>query len=307
MRAALIVAMVLIAVGFGKAVAQVSTACKFKTCTGGTPVLHDDNGYRFETSSTVYPMNRTGRVIYQTCVENKSSRDFEINWYIPGPDSWLLKGCALKSPRQKIRQDTVDGYKSCLRYGNQWFPDRAEFVPHRSDLQATADEKRKDCTDLISEETRQLASNKPGSEAVETAELRQPVDEELEAFAPLDPREPSATMVHVVAHVSMLVSEDLKSFKHTVRWEVAKAYENGPTYKAGNLFFAPENASVRQTYANTFGVSADAPIPVIPEKPLTAEFNMPAHPDLASVRFRLLSSAGTPIASVFVPIWLPAQ
>jgi len=108
MRMVAAIAIGLSLINCGDALAQVVSECKFKTCGGGTPVPHNDNGYRFETSSIVYPMNNTGRVIYQTCVENKSDRDFEFKWYIPGPDSWLLRGCALKSPRQKIKTPLTD-------------------------------------------------------------------------------------------------------------------------------------------------------------------------------------------------------
>jgi hypothetical protein len=172
-------------------------------------------------------MSGTGRVIYQTCVENKSDREYEINWYIPGPNSWLLRDCALKNPRQRSREDTVNGYRSCLRYGNEWFPDRAEFVPHRSDLPAIDDERQKDCKQVIAEEPRKRADN-ASNERVETADLRTPVTEELEAFAPFDPKAPEETMVHVVAHVLVEASENLKSFKHTVSWDIAKAYAKGP-------------------------------------------------------------------------------
>jgi hypothetical protein len=314
MRTAAIVAIGLSLISFGDAMAQVLSGCKFKTCSGGTPVLHNDNGYRFETSSIVYPMNRTGRVIYQTCVENKSNREYEINWYIPGPNSWLLRDCALKSPRQKIRQDTVDGYRSCLRYGNEWFPDRAEFVPHRDDLQAIEDEKQKDCTQVIVEEPRKIVeeprrragNTTSGYERVETADLRTPVTEELEAFAPFDPKEPEETMVHIVAHVLVEASENLESFKHTVRWDVAKAYEKGPPYQ-GNLLVSPDNAVVREVYQKIFGAGRAAAVPVNPEKPLVAEFAMPARPDLGSVRYRFLTASGVPVASIFVPMWLPGQ
>jgi hypothetical protein len=246
MRTAAAIAIALSLVSSGDAVTQVISGCKFKTCSGGTPVLHNDNGYRFETSSTVYPMSGTGRIIYQTCVENKSDRDFEIKWYIPGPDSWLLRDCALKSPRQKLRQDTLDGYRSCLRYGNQWFPDRAEFLPHRSDLQSIADEKQKDCRQVIAEEPRQRANDATsGNEKIEAADIRTPVNEELEAFAPFDPKEPDATMVHIVAHVSLEPSENLQTFKHTIRWDVGKAYEKGPAYQ-GYLLVSPDNAVIRE-------------------------------------------------------------
>jgi len=298
-------AMIAIGLGLfssGDAPAQVAPACQFKTCSGGTPVLHDDNGYRFETSSIVYPMKGTGRVIYQTCVENKSDRDFEINWFIPGPDSWLLRGCALRSPRQKIKQDTINGYKSCLRYGNEWHPDRAEFVPHASDAQAIKDEQQKDCKQVIAEEPRQRAGNTTsGNDRIDNADLRMPVTEDLEAFAPLDPKEPYATMVHIVAHVSLQTSENLRTFRHTVRWDIAKAYETGRTYEGG-LLVRPENAVVFEAYRK-FGAGPAGGIR-IDREPMIAEFNMPARPDLGSVRYRFLSASGAPIASIFVPMWL---
>lgn len=292
-------------IGLGDAPAQVVSPCKFRACEGGTPVLHNDNGYSFETSSIVYTMNSTGRVVYQTCVENKSDRDFKIKWYIPGPDGWVLRGCAQKNPRQRIRQDTIDGYRSCLRYGNQWFPDRAEFSPHRSDVQAIADEKQKDCRQVIAEEPRQRATAS-GNEKAETADLRTPVTEELEAFAPFDPKEPDATMVHIVAHVSLEPSENLKTFRHTVRWDIAKAYAKGPPYQ-GNLLVSPDNAIVREVYQKEFGAGPDAAVPVNPEKPITAEFDMPNRPDLGSVRYRFLLANGVPVASIFVPMWLAGQ
>jgi hypothetical protein len=293
-------------VNCGNAMAQVVSDCKYKTCSGGTPVPHDGNGYSFETSSIVYPMRNTGRVVYQTCVENKSNRDFEVKWYIPGPDSWLLRGCALKSPRQKRKEDTVDGYKSCLRYGNQWFLDSAEFVPHRSDLQVIAEEKQKGCQQVLAEDQqRQAAIPMSSKDGAETADLRTPVTEELEAFAPFDPKEPDATMVHIVAHVSLEPSENLKTFKHTVRWDVAKAYAKGPAY-AGNLMVVPENGFVREIY-HMQKVFVGPAAPLNPEKPLVAEFPMPSRPDLGSVRYRFLTESGVPVASIFVPMWLPGQ
>jgi hypothetical protein len=253
-------------------------------------------------------MNRTGRVVYQTCVENKTDRDFEINWYIPGPDTWLLRPpCAVKTPRQRITEDTVDGYRSCLRYGNEWFPDRAEFLPHRTDLQAIGEERRKDCRQVIAEESRREGSNTtPGREKIETADLRTPVTEELEVFAPFDPKEPESTMVRIVAHVSLEPSGGLKTFKHTVRWDVAKVYAKGPAYQS-NLLASPDNATVREVYQKEFGAGSAGTVPINPEKPIIAEFDMPARPDLGSVRYRVLSASGAPVASILVPMWLPAE
>lgn len=301
-----VIAIGLSLISSGGALSQVLSGCQFKTCSGGIPVPHENNGYRFETSSIVYPKKGgTGRVVYQTCVENKSDRDIEIKWYIPGPDNWVLRGCAQKSPRQMIKQDTVDGYRSCLRYGNEWFPDRAEFVPHRSDLKAITDEQQKDCRQVIAEETRQRASNTTsGNDRIEAADLRIPVTEELEAFAPFDPKAPEATMLHIFAHVTVEPSENLKTFKHTVRWDIAKAYEGGPAYQ-GDLLVSPDNSAVREVYAKMFG--GNATLPIYPEKPLVAQFEMPARPDLGSVRYRLLSTSGVPVASILVPMWLPAQ
>ena len=303
MRLAAIVVVAICLGSAGDAAAQTSSACKFKTCSGGKPTPHDDNGYRFETSSIVYPMKNTGRVIYETCVENKSDRDFEIKWYIPGPDSWLLRGCALKSSRQKIKQETVNGYRSCLRYGNEWYPDRAEFVPHRSDLKDIADEQEKDCKQVIADETtspRQRGSNTtPVNDKVEATDLRVPVIEELEAFAPFDRKEPTATMLHIVARVRLQPSEDLKTFTHEIRWNVGKAYESGPPYQ-GQLSASPENAFVRETYRLT----STATLPVNSERPTTAVFPMPDRPDLASVRYRLFAG-DVPVASLLVPMWLP--
>jgi hypothetical protein len=178
-------------------------------------------------------------------------------------------------------------------------------VPHRSDLQAIADEKQKDCWQVIAEEPRQRASNTTsGNERIETADIRTPVTEELEAFAPFDPKEADATMLHIVAHVSLEPSENLKTFKHTVRWDIAKAYAKGPAYK-GNLLVSPDNAVVREVYQKIFGPAAA--VPINPEKPIIAEFDMPAHPDLGSVRYRLLAANGVPVASIFVPMWLAGQ
>jgi hypothetical protein len=306
MRTTVAIAMGLSMVNCANALAQVVSTCEFKTCSGGTPVLRGDNGYRFETSSIVYPM-RTGRVVYQTCVQNKSDRDFELKWYIPGPDSWLLRGCALKSKRQRLKQDTLDGYAGCLRYGNQWYPDRAEFLPHRSDLLAITDEKQKDCREVIAQDQqRQVSNAAPGKEAVEAADLRTPVTEELEAFAPFDPKEPEGTMVHIVAHVSLESSENLKSFRHTVRWDVAKAYTNGPVY-AGSLLVIPENGYIREIYQNQKVFGPGPAWPLDPEKPLIADFPMPPRPDLGSVRYRFVTATGVPVASIFVPMWLPSQ
>jgi hypothetical protein len=306
MRTAAIFTVALSLIVSGDVLAQVS-GCTIRKCTGGTPVLHSNNGYSFETSSIVYPMSGTGRVVYQTCVENKSDRDFEIKWYIPGPDSWLLRDCALKNPRQRIKQDTLNGYAGCLQYGNEWFPERAEFVPHRSDLRAIEDEERKDCRQVIAEEPRRRASDTiSGNERIESADLRTPVSEELEAFAPFDPKKPDATMLHIVAHVSLEPSENLKTFKHTVRWDIAKAYETGPPYD-GDLLVSPDNAIIREVYQRKFGTGPAAALPVNPKEPITAEFDMPDHPDLGSVRYRFLLANGVPVASIFVPMWLPSQ
>src|SRR5262245_37225889 len=51
MRTAAIIGIGLGLIGSGGALGQLLSDCKFKTCTGGTPVLHNNNGYRFETSS----------------------------------------------------------------------------------------------------------------------------------------------------------------------------------------------------------------------------------------------------------------
>ena len=113
-------------------------------------------------------------------------------------------------------------------------------------------------------------------------------------------------MVHIVAHVSLETSENLKTFKQTVRWDVVKAYAKGPPYQ-GNLLVSPENDVVREVYQKTFGAGAAGILPLYPEKSMVAEFAMPTRPDLGTVRYQFLTKSGEPVASILMPMWLTAK
>jgi hypothetical protein len=77
-----------------------------------------------------------------------------------------------------------------------------------------------------------------------------------------------------------------------------------PPYQ-GNLLVSPDNAIVREVYQRSFG--GRATMPINPGERLIAEFEMPDRPDLGSVRYRVLTKSGVPVASIFVPMWLPSK
>jgi hypothetical protein len=81
--------------------------------------------------------------VYETCVENSSSRDMDFNWFIPGPNTHVPSGIACTNQRPMLSHKDLDAYSGCLLYGNGWRRDHGNFLPHITD-QSKIDAENKD-------------------------------------------------------------------------------------------------------------------------------------------------------------------
>jgi hypothetical protein len=87
--------------------------------------------YAFATSSWVRAEHNGHR--YYTCVENLQDRALWINWFIPGPKSYIPGKEMLSSPRWFSTRATRD-INGCLQYGNHREPVKELFIGHAKDV-----------------------------------------------------------------------------------------------------------------------------------------------------------------------------
>ena len=163
-------------------------------CAGDKEVHHADV-YDFNSYTRVF--ERDGHFVFQTCVENTSDMDLEVNWYIPGPDNWIPRSCSNISDRVMSTNEIINSYGSCLRYGNSWRHLRAKFFPHVTDKPQIDVDKTlgADCsTRLGNSIVPALPVNKFNAN---------PLQKRLEFFAPADEKYPTETLTKIVLQIEI--------------------------------------------------------------------------------------------------------
>jgi hypothetical protein len=149
------------------------------TCKG--PRQNFDLGEEsFVTTSRVYKGN--GVELYVTCVENHSDKDLWINWFVPGPVTYIQPGKAVESPRAFQTRENKD-YRGCLEYGSVGEYIQSPFIGHLSD-DSKIESESGGC-----EKANPLASNAAPTKSIV------PVDLPVKIYFPSDVKEPEDTML----------------------------------------------------------------------------------------------------------------
>jgi hypothetical protein len=284
MRTRVLSATAIYALSIGYAYAE----CGPQKCPGELRQPHgDSDGYSFVTTSRIYPQANV--FVYETCVENTSDRDMDFNWFVPGPNTRVPSGFSCINPRPMLNHKNLDTYPGCLLYGNNWTRDRGNFFPHITDQSRIEDEiKYKHCEVSVSVTKGSIDDDDIMKQA--TLALQSGIETNLDVFLPSNPKEPTNTMAHVVAKVSLTLDpNDPKKYIHNIQLSANSFRDSKPVF--GDILVRPEH--------NYISLYLDA-IKLPSEVTFSTELEIPASPELRSVRFEL-SSQGILGATLFIP------
>ncbi|MFC0808556.1 hypothetical protein ACFHWW_24395 [Ensifer sp. P24N7] len=264
--------------------------CALRTCPGKAPNRHGDANYQFRTTSRVYKDGRDE--MFVTCVQNTGDKDMEVNWVIPGPETVVLKGCAVTAPRPHDTRRILDNHKGCLRYGASWKWTKAPFIPHASDAGSISGEVG-DCRSLYVVDAQPVPSQ-PRNIRIEAERFGSSVYEEFQR-----------TLSRIFYALSVDVNREENVYKTSIKITITSAYKDQPEYYSNGFEIrASEDIGSTEYMASASGNAqggefADGGL---------IEYTLPI-PEKAVQRFlryRVLSSDDKQVASFDVPIWIPA-
>ena len=152
-------------------------------CQGTVQNQATPPGYSFVTTSRVY-QDGYGFAVYETCVANTGNRDLWIDWYIPGPTSYILPGKALPSARLFPSPDKPTPFAGCFEYGNLSNTRLEHFVGDLSDAENVTQEEAIGCAEAARDRPSSLGKGKQYT-TVSGQEIR-PVQISVVAFFPSD-------------------------------------------------------------------------------------------------------------------------
>jgi hypothetical protein len=278
-------------------VAASAVAIAADQCPGVKNKYDHSDGYVFFTTSQVYFDANVW--IYETCVENPSKRDLDFNWYIPGPNSWVPAGKAVPSPRRRVTHETMDGAAGCLRYGNEWIPGSADFLPHGNDKAALDDEKKLGCAEVVRREgLTKIAANLGDAPGKIFA-----INESLEVYAPVNLKEPHNSMVHVTANVQVEPLADGSAFRHIFSYSVSPLDPERFEGSFKGLHIIPDDSNIRALY-QAQDEAPDGIITLDTKGGVEIKVPSPKNPTLGDVHFSLFTGNNERVAVFYVPFWL---
>ena len=261
-------------------------------CVGKQPSDHNHGDYHFLTKSRVYKDG--GDHIYETCVQNLGSTDLEVNWVIPGPDTVVPVGCAIPATRPHSKRQTIDTYRSCLRYGANWEWDRSPFFPHVSEQEQISDEKGKNCEDVVVSELTTISST-----------VRD-IEFSTERFGPSSYSDFENTLSKISFNIKIDAKPEEGVFVTTIAASFSKAYvEQAEFYSKGFMIRPSDDFVERGFFSNAQGnplggfYGGDASI--------VYALAIPENPVQKFVRYAVFSVDKNRVASIDVPIWVNVE
>ena len=258
---------------------------------------HNMDDYAFTTTAHVHTHEKYDE--YKTCVVNRSDRDLEFNWYIPGPHSWILANQWHCNSRLRLRSDTLSAHRGCLRYGTQWEPLAAEFIPHRCDINHIDYEQEVGCSQMVNGEHHGLEACTDPSVRLDDGGDIFKVRTRLTVFAPALTDRPEETMIRLDATVEISPTDDETRFKHV--FEISPT-QVGRNFRPELLQFLPMSGLLCYEYTGADDCSIT--IPINNGEVFTATPLVPLRPKLGEVRFHVMNGNGDHAATLFVPFWL---
>ncbi|RVQ04156.1 hypothetical protein [Sinorhizobium meliloti] len=264
--------------------------CALRVCPGKAPNPHGDANYQFRTTSRVYKDGRDE--MFVTCVENTGSKDMEVNWVIPGPETVVLKGCAVTAPRPHDTRQVLDNHKGCLRYGASWKWTKAPFIPHAADAGSIAGEVG-DCRSLYVVDARQVPSQ-PRDMRIEAERFGSSVYEEFQR-----------TLSRIFYALSIDVNQAENVYTTSIKITISSAYKDQPEYYSkGFEILASEEIGSSEYVASASGNAQGGEF--VDGGVIEYTLPIPEKAVQRFLRYRVLSSDDKQVASFDVPIWVPA-
>lgn len=111
-------------------------------CKGDALKEHQIGRYHFQSTSRVFRQSNTH--FYVTCIANKGEGDLWIDWFVPGPQTYVPSGIAQESPRPFTTRETKT-FNGCLEYGSHADTITEQFLGHASDQSSIDEEKQLSC------------------------------------------------------------------------------------------------------------------------------------------------------------------
>ena len=280
-----------LAIGPTAAISQIRT-CDHHECDASVKNEHNHGNYRFFTTSQVY--KKGDDFIYETCVQNIGKNDLEINWIIPGPNSVVPKGCAIKAKRPFPSKETIGNYSACLRYGANWEWKRAPFHPHRDDAPAISNESDNDCRKF------HKAQNVGGKSSVRHISFL------AQRFGSSDNNNFAKTLSKMDFVVTVTPKPGRGVFSTSIDTIFSPAYLNHPDYYSKGFTIRPSETAIQQkVFVDAKGNFSGTHI--LEKGTVKYEMKIPENPIQRFVRYDVLSAQGKAVASIDVPIWVSGK
>ena len=262
-------------------------------CEGQIRQIHSQPGYTFETTSRTFGNGRYH--VYETCVENRSDRALDFNWYVPGPHSWVPANGHLPHPREFNTRGNEEVTDACLRYGNLWMYHSARFEPHPSDMSRVRAENG-DCEGRVSRESHGYRTDPlPGSSTNTVSSL----DSEVQVYGPAYSSSPDRTLVKFSIHTQIRPSGQNSTYLHELS---IQSEPHGDLYFPQSFRLIPPLRMLREAY-NSLGYSQGI-LPLDGRRSFRLELETPNTPQLRSIRFRIYNGNNHHVATAFIPFWL---
>ncbi len=270
-----------------------TATCSQRECTGKAPTDHNHGAYHFLTKSRVYQVGNDH--FYETCIENLGSNDLEVNWAIPGPESVVPVGCALRAPRPFARRATIDTYSSCLRFGASWDWDRSPFFPHESDQERNSNEAGKDCRTYYMAKAATVGESPVRDLAFQ-----------VERFGPSQYDNFKRTLSKIDFDIAINVHPEDGVFVTSISAKFSPAYLYQPEYYSKGFVIRPTEQFIKQ---DIFSGATGNPLGGYFGNAALIEYTLPipAKPVQQFVRYAIFSGDEKSVASVDVPIWVNAE
>jgi hypothetical protein len=277
-------------------IASFSVSALADKCEWNNRRVERPDVYEFATSSWVRAEHNGHR--YYTCVENLQDRALWINWFIPGPKSYIPARTVLSSPRWFSTRATHD-IDGCLQYGNHREPMKELFIGHAKDV--PRENLQGNCEG-------ELASDQPAGKGDGDSQKSKdkswlgPIKSLLELFVATNADDVDGTLMHVTIDAN-LDSVEPDVYQQTLTFSsepVAKEFRGS----ARDVSVQSTSADVAKALASQASNKEPARLSSL-EKPLVFSTKIPGPVEIDNVSVGFFDVKGRFVGSVFLPSAVP--
>lgn len=267
-------------------------------CVGDAPKDHQIGRYHFQSTSRVFRQSNTH--FYVTCIANKGEGDLWIDWFVPGPQTYVPSGIAQESPRPFTTRDTKS-FNGCLEYGSHADTITEQFLGHASDQSAIEEEKQLSCDHWARQ------ANLEPKEDPEFEELSFPI----RVFLPSDKESAKDSMLVMQGQVSLYFKGDNR-FVSELEFGVSQ-FEGRDTGSADEVSLRPVDGGpagdlVQNVFVTTFKsqlLDDERSIPLGWENKIEISATYEDDWVLTSTRYGFYDKNKEFVGAVFVPVIAP--